>query len=182
MHFPSAAGTPIPWEDGGRRYELAAMDIDAELAFQRQMEDAAWSRLPPPSSPHRADAVDSLNRLLAANEYAFGGTLCLRYLSLYAGQAHYLHHLLMLGHQRTRGVAPAPPPRRDLERRLRNEANAPEGSPRGLVDLLDRGVARDFPFLAAAGSPSAATATPAPSTPDSSPSSAAPTGGAPSVT
>lgn len=181
MHFPSVAGEPLAWDDAGRSHRLEAMDLDAELAFQRQMEDAAWGRLPPPSDPSRADAVDSLNRLLAANEYAFGGPLCLRYLALFAGQAHYLHFLMMLGHQRSRGRAAAPPPRRDLERRLRAEARAPGGGE--LVDLLNRAMARDFPFLAAPdASSSAGTGTPAPSTPGSSPPSAAPTGGDPSAT
>jgi len=185
MNFPAAAGAAIEWADGGRAHSLAALDIEAELAFQQQMEEAAWARLPRPGHPARQEAVDALLAKVVGNEFAFGGPLCLRYLNTQAGIAAYLHFLLARGHRLTGGKAAMPAPKEQLEKRLRDEALAGEDAPRPLTELWLRAVARDFPLAQRGPSPSSATtATPAPSTPGSSPPSAdpAPAAGAPSAT
>lgn len=167
MHAPSVIGTTISWPDGGKVYTLPPLDLDAELAFQQALEDAAWSRLPKPGHPARAEAVDGMIGKVAGNEFAFGGPMCLRALNTNAGVASYLHFLMFRGHKVTGGKAAVPPPAADLERRLREEAHAGEGAAVPLTELWLKVVARDFPFSRSA-SPSPSSETPgtgAPSTP-----------------
>jgi hypothetical protein len=177
---------PIPWKDGGRTYSVAPCDTGVELWFQKQMRDAAWDNLPSPGHPARAEAADALLAKFSANEYAFGGPICLRYLSTYGGQGHYLHLLMhqgfLSGHAPGAEPPSTPPAAADLARRLRRESEAARaasaaGEPAPATPLLDvwhKAVARDFPFLTApAVSSSGTTGTPEPSTSGSSPSCAA---------
>jgi hypothetical protein len=174
MHMPSVVGRVIEWEDGGKKFLLAPVDFDMELAFQERMEADARRRLPKPGDPDRPDMLKVHKDEVDANEFAYNGSKFRRLLCTFAGQATYLHFLMACGYQKSGGTAAPTPPVRDVERRLRDETEAiaaaeKAGAPAPaapLTELWLEVLSRDFPFARTPAAPApATTATPAPTTP-----------------
>ena len=94
-------GVDVPFEQGGQRFVLGALDFRVELALQRALEQNAYRRLQSHREQMDADdygrALDGWRHDLATNAFAFGTPTCFRFLGSPAGMRELALLLLQSG-------------------------------------------------------------------------------------
>jgi hypothetical protein len=97
----------VPFEQGGQRFMLGALDFRVELALQRSLEQNAYRRLQAHRGEMDADdygrALDGWRHDLAVNTFAYGTSVCFRYLASQEGM-RALALLLLQSGQRQGGA------------------------------------------------------------------------------